>query len=97
MQLSEAEFILIGSGLKLGTVVFEEITEELEIPQDSLHTPISVEDLVLGMIYKQDPGSDTEVKIGRRINLWVAGTREEYDEQLKADSVAAAGGTFFGN
>jgi len=96
MQLSEAEFILIGSGLKLGTLVFEAITADLVIAEDSLHTSISIEDLVPGMIFKQDPGSNAEVRIGRKISLWVAGTREEYDEQLRIDSVEAAGGRFYG-
>jgi len=94
MQLSEAEFILIGSGLKLGTVEFEVIGPDISIEEDSLYTNITVEDLVSGMIFRQDPGSDKEVRIGRRINLWVAGTREEYEEELKADSIAVAGNKY---
>lgn len=95
MQYSEAEFILIGSGLKLGTVVFEEIGPDLLIAEDSLHTTLTVDDLVAGMIFQQEPGSDEEVRIGTRINLWVAGSREEYEEQVKADSVAAVGNQYY--
>ncbi len=91
MLLTEAEFILIGSGLKLGSVVFEAIGADLDISEDSIYTYITLEDLLPGMIFRQDPRSDEEVRIGKRINLWVAGTREEYEEQLKEDSIAEEG------
>jgi len=41
-----------------------------------------------GTIIKQRPTSEEKTKIGRSIDVWIAGSRQEYEKKLKEDSLA---------
>lgn len=86
-SLDEAEIILIGSGLQMGSVIFQ----EREIVLDTLSSDsvaVMVHRHEVGEIVKQKPGTDRSIRIGQRVDLWVAGTKEEYDAKVVADSLA---------
>ena len=85
LSLEEAEFVLIGSGLKLGRVVYQETTELTNL-SDSAR--MVIRKLAPGTIIKQKPDSEQNSRIGEFIHLWVSGTQEEYLLQQKADSLA---------
>jgi len=85
LSLEEAEFVLIGSGLKLGRVVYQESSEIVNL-YDSAQAV--VQKLPPGSIIKQKPDSERNARIGEFIHLWVAGTQEEYLQQQEADSLA---------
>tara|TARA_B100000287_G_scaffold351436_2_gene340556 strand:+ start:2996 stop:3817 length:822 start_codon:yes stop_codon:yes gene_type:complete len=72
LDLEEARFTIIGSGLKLGNIIYQDsgyfynkiLDEEgKEIFEKSFVYP--------GKVFKQSPAKSTKVKIGRRVNLWI--------------------------
>lgn len=95
LSLDEAEFILIGSGLKFGSQIFQVNPASL----DSLNRAklmkalgnvddFSSLEITPGTIIKQRPTSEEKTKIGRSIDVWIAGSRQEYEKKLKEDSLA---------
>ena len=71
MDLDEAKFTIIGSGLKLGRIIYQDsgfvylnnLNEE-----EIITTKIKIDP---GKIFRQFPESLSEVKIGQKVNLWV--------------------------
>jgi len=87
LSLEEAKFIMIGSGLKVGSTIygkFQYLVEKEEV-QQAIGIGNQIE---LGTILDQKPSPDQQIKIGQTINLWVWGSKEEYIQKLKKDSLA---------
>jgi beta-lactam-binding protein with PASTA domain len=61
MDFEDAEFTVIGSGLRLGSILTAQ-------PVDSLPT---------GAVIKQIPAAGESIRIGQDIDLWVIGYNEE--------------------
>ena len=61
MDFEDAEFTVIGSGLRLGTVL----------------TAQPVDTLPVGAVIRQIPEAGTSIRIGRDIDLWVIGYNEQ--------------------
>jgi beta-lactam-binding protein with PASTA domain len=61
MDFEDAEFTVIGSGLRLGTVLKADPVDTLEV----------------GAVVRQIPASGTSIRIGQDIDLWVIGYNEE--------------------
>jgi beta-lactam-binding protein with PASTA domain len=81
LDFDEAKFTIIGSGLRVGLInyqdsgfVYNKILDDLgnEIYEKTKINP--------GRIFKQFPEKDVRVKIGRKVNLWIVedSTNEQY-------------------
>jgi beta-lactam-binding protein with PASTA domain len=81
LDFDEAKFTIIGSGLRVGLInyqdsgfVYNKIIDDLgnEIYEKTKINP--------GRIFKQFPEKDVRVKIGRKVNLWIVedSTNEQY-------------------
>ncbi len=77
--LEEAKFTIIGSGLRLGNIIYEDSGYYNNKVLDEEGNEINKKHWVKpGNVYKQYPAKTTKVKIGRRINLWiVSGLKDE--------------------
>lgn len=81
MEFESAEFVIIGSGLKIGSVIQSNGTNE-EIGSDSLET---IESSPTKMVVtRQNPEPGGKIRIGEVVDLWL-------EEKQKQDS------TFFDN
>ena len=71
MDLDEARFTIIGSGLKLGRIIYQDsgfvYLKNLD-EEELIATKIKIEP---GKIFRQFPESLSKVKIGQKVNLWV--------------------------
>ena len=72
LDLEEAKFTIIGSGLRLGNIIYEDsgyfFNKILDEEGNEIFEKFWVEP---GNVYKQYPENSTQVKIGRRVNLWI--------------------------
>ena len=72
LGLEEAKFTIIGSGLRLGNIIYEDsgyfFNKILDEEGNEIFEKFWVEP---GNVYKQYPEKLTKVKIGRRVNLWI--------------------------
>ena len=72
LGLEEAKFTIIGSGLRLGNIIYEDsgyfFNKILDEEGNEIFEKFWVEP---GNVYKQYPEKSTKVKIGRRVNLWI--------------------------
>ena len=72
LDLEEAKFTIIGSGLRLGNIIYEDsgyfFNKILDEEGNEIFEKFWVEP---GNVYKQYPEKLTKVKIGRRVNLWI--------------------------
>jgi len=74
MDYEDAEFTVIGSGLRLGSV----------LPAEPVDT------LPVGVVIRQIPAAGESIRIGQDIDLWVIGYNEETQEvdyQLESDGL----------
>jgi beta-lactam-binding protein with PASTA domain len=79
MDLEEAEFIIVGSGLKLGSVLFQ---DPALAGQDASEV---VENASPGQKYvvsRQNPTSERKVRIGEEIDIWLELLGEQEDSIL---------------
>ena len=70
MDLDEAKFTIIGSGLKLGRIIYQDsgFVYLKNLDEEEITTKIKIDP---GKIFRQFPESLSEVKIGQKVNLWV--------------------------
>jgi len=88
-KLDEAEFTLIGSGLAVGTIIYEPL-EMIEIVEDSLEVGVEIKTYELGEVIRHRPALGDSIRVGQLVDLWVAGTEEEYKAKVEADSIREA-------
>lgn len=78
LDLEEARFTIIGSGLRLGNIIYQDSgyynNKILDEEGNEIFEKIWVDP---GKVFRQSPIKSTKVKIGRRINLWIVTKPED--------------------
>ena len=81
LDLDEAKFTIIGSGLRVGFINYQDsgfvYNKILDNDGNEIYEKTKINP---GRVFKQFPGKDVRVKIGRKINLWIVedSTNEQY-------------------
>ncbi|MEQ9301987.1 MAG: PASTA domain-containing protein [Cyclobacteriaceae bacterium] len=71
-NLEDAQFAIIGSGLKVGDVYYQKDGKaELEVEDEDGNIRREEKDIPAGSVFKQRPRAGTKVKLGQSIDLWV--------------------------
>ena len=72
MDLEEGIFTIIGSGLRVGKILYQDsgfvYLEKVDINGEDILEKVSIQP---GKIFKQFPESLVKIKIGKKMNLWV--------------------------
>lgn len=76
MELEDAEFTIVGSGLKVGSVLFADPALADRDPKDEVQQ--AEKRLV---IVKQNPSAGRNMRIGEEIDIWL-GEQEEQEESI---------------
>ena len=71
LSFEEAEFTIIGSGLRLGNVNYQDSAYIYIKSTDIIENLNNKIRILPGNVFKQFPESNIKVKIGRKIDLWV--------------------------
>jgi len=79
MDLEEAEFIIVGSGLKVGSVLLQEADPEGRNAREIVENATPDERYV---VVRQNPGSERKVRIGEEIDIWLNVLEEQEDSIL---------------
>lgn len=78
LDLEEAKFTIIGSGLRLGNIIYQDSgyynNKILDEEGNEIFEKVWVNP---GKVFRQSPIKSTKVKIGRRINLWIVTKPED--------------------
>ncbi len=78
LDLEEAQFTIIGSGLRLGNIIYQDsgfyYNKILDSLGNDIYEKIWVEE---GKVFRQTPSKATQVKIGRRVNLWIVSEKKD--------------------
>ena len=78
LDLEEARFTIIGSGLRLGHIIYQDSgyynNKILDEEGNEIFEKVWVNP---GKVFRQSPIKSTKVKIGRRINLWIVTKPED--------------------
>jgi beta-lactam-binding protein with PASTA domain len=80
LELEEADFSIVGSGLNTGIVMIQVLDdEELDLIIEELNElPIdTVMDIESGHVYRQRPKVGSEIRLGEQVDLWIASMNEE--------------------
>jgi len=78
LTYEEAEFSIIGSGLKVGEVKYAEDGKvPVEVKRQDGSVEVSQKPMPLGTVFGQSPGADRMIKIGDYIDLWIVGIDPE--------------------
>ncbi|MFP4093301.1 MAG: PASTA domain-containing protein [Cyclobacteriaceae bacterium] len=83
MELEEAEFIIVGSGLKLGSVLFEDDRFSGMKPDEAM------QELTLGerfVVVRQNPAAERNVRIGEEVDIWLGFRGEQEDSVLDEEA-----------
>lgn len=89
LDFEEAAFVLKGSGLQIGSTIYMgQVPDTLSvfISSDSTGVP-EVKFLETGRVVKQKPNEDGTIRVGDEVDLWLSGTREEYERKMAKDSL----------
>lgn len=68
MDLEEAEFIIVGSGLKVGSVLFQDPSLSGQDAREVIENAAPGEKYVIS---RQNPNSEQKVRIGEEIDIWL--------------------------
>ena len=72
LDLEEARFTIIGSGLKMGKIIYEDSGfVQLKTFNDKGEEVYEKTKVNPGKVFSQSPKNSTKVKIGRKMNLWI--------------------------
>ena len=78
LDLEEARFTIIGSGLRLGNIIYQDsgfyFNKTIDEEGNDIYEKSYVDP---GKVFKQSPSKSTRVRIGRRINLWIVSKPED--------------------
>ena len=78
LDLEEARFTIIGSGLRLGNIIYQDSgyynNKILDEEGNEIFEKVWVNP---GKVFRQSPIKSTKVKVGRRINLWIVTKPED--------------------
>ncbi len=82
LDLEEARFTIIGSGLRLGNIIYEDsgyfYNKNLDEEGNEIFEKFWVEP---GKVFRQSPLKSTKVRIGRKINLWIVSDAKNETDQ----------------
>lgn len=79
MDLEEAEFIIVGSGLKLGSILFQDAQQAGKDAREVLDNAVPGERYV---VVKQNPTSERKVRIGVEVDIWLKVQDNQHDSIL---------------
>lgn len=72
LTLEDAQFAIIGSGLKVGDIFYAlNGKAELEVEKDDGNIEIEEKEIAPGSIFKQRPKYGRNIKLGEAVDLWV--------------------------
>ena len=78
LTYEDAEFSVIGQGLKVGDVHYEEDGKAtIEVKSADGAVTYQEQSMPLGTVFKQSPSADKKIKIGDYIDLWIVGSEPE--------------------
>lgn len=78
LTYEDAEFSVIGQGLKVGDVQYqEEGKARIEVRGPNGSVTYEERIMPLGTVFRQSPTPDKSIKIGDYIDLWIVGTEPE--------------------
>ncbi len=72
LDLESSQFAIIGSGLKVGNMIYEKVG--IAVVEEELETGIFIAKEIqvsAGSIFKQKPSVGTEMRLGQRVDLWI--------------------------
>lgn len=70
--LEDAQFAIIGSGLKVGDVYYQiDGKAQIEMKDNQGNIKVEQKEIAAGSVFKQRPEAGTKVKLGQAIDLWV--------------------------
>ena len=82
LDLEEARFTIIGSGLRLGNIIYEDsgyfYNKNLDEEGNQIFEKFWVEP---GKVFRQSPENSTKVRIGRKVNLWIVSDAKNESDQ----------------
>ena len=82
LDLEEARFTIIGSGLRLGNIIYEDsgyfYNKNLDEEGNEILEKFWVEP---GKVFRQSPENSTKVRIGRKVNLWIVSDAKNETDQ----------------
>ena len=82
LDLEEARFTIIGSGLRLGNIIYEDsgyfYNKNLDEEGNEILEKFWVEP---GKVFRQSPENSTKVRIGRKVNLWIVSDAKNESDQ----------------
>jgi len=81
LVLDEAEVVIMGSGLKVGNILFRDPSLADRDPKDEIQ---QAEDRLV--IVKQSPSAGKRIRIGEEIDIWLDRQEEQEDSILDEDS-----------
>jgi eukaryotic-like serine/threonine-protein kinase len=82
MDLEEAEFIIIGSGLKIGSILLQNSDLTGEEARETIENAPLTDRYV---VTRQNPTSENKVRIGEEIDIWLDLLGEQEDSILDAE------------
>jgi len=78
LTYEDAEFSIIGSGLKVGEIIYvEDGKATVEVKKADGSVVVEERVVALGTIFRQSPSADKMIKIGDYIDLWIVGIDPE--------------------
>ncbi|MFP4090482.1 MAG: PASTA domain-containing protein [Cyclobacteriaceae bacterium] len=83
MELEEAEFIIVGSGLKLGSVLFEDDRFSGMKPDEAMQELAPGERFV---VVRQNPAAERNVRIGEEVDIWLGFRGEQENSVLDEEA-----------
>ncbi len=90
MDLEEAEFIIVGSGLKLGSILFQNPSLSGRDAREVVENAAQDERYV---VVRQNPSSEQKARIGVEVDIWLNLQADQEDSILDEKEAADAGET----
>ena len=86
LEMEEAEIVIIGSGLKVGSTLFRNPALSDRDPKDEMQQQ---QDRLV--IVRQSPSAGSEIRIGEEVDVWL----DRFSEEATGKQRARRGGQFF--
>jgi beta-lactam-binding protein with PASTA domain len=85
LDIEDAEFSIIGSGLNVGSVIVkvatDELLEELDVDSDTAYVSIS------GKVVRQFPKPGDQIRLGEQVDLWIAAFDKEDSTEIYGNRI----------
>lgn len=91
LDIEDAEFSVVGSGLSVGSIVVKVATDDMldkyRIDSDTDYVNIS------GKVIRQSPGAGSQVRLGEQVDLWVAAFDKQDSAKIYENRVERINGS----